>query len=116
VSVANCANAAVQPGQGVWVHGYLAVPSGSYRTNAAFYRIWLEESQLSDVRMDVRINGGRGSNSMYFPYGKPSIKDNQGQVIPWLTSGSQEIYVTNRRVTIRGTWLEACYVKIDAIE
>jgi len=116
VSVANCAGAAVQPGQGVWIKGYLAVPSGSYRPNASFYRIWLEAGQLSDVRMDVRINGGRGKNSMYFSYGKPNIKDNQRQIIPWLTRGSQEIYVTNRLVTIRGTWLEKCYVKIEVIE
>jgi len=116
VSVANCASAAVQPGQGVWVNGYLTVPSGSYRLNASFYRIWLEASQLSDVRMDVRINGGRGSSSMYFSYGKPNITDNQGQVIPWLTRGTQEIYVTSRLVTIRGTWLEDCYVKIEVVE
>ena len=116
ISVANCSSANVQPGQGIWVSGYLAVPSGSYRLNASSYSIWLEASQLSDIRMTVRIPGGRTSNSMYFAYGKPNIKDNQGQIIPWIKRGTREIYVTDRLVTVRGTWLGECSLEIEIIE
>jgi len=66
--------------------------------------------------MDVRIRGRRTSNGMYFAYGKPNIKDNQGQIIPWMKRGTQEIYVTDRLVTVRGTWLEACSLEIEIIE
>jgi hypothetical protein len=66
--------------------------------------------------MTVKIPGGRTSNSMHFAYGKPNIKDNQGQIIPWMKRGTQEIYVTDRLVTVRGTWLGECALEIEIIE
>jgi hypothetical protein len=66
--------------------------------------------------MTVKIPGGNKNNSMYFVDAKPQIKDNRGQILPWITRGEQVIYVTNSSVTIRGTWLGECSVKLEKIE
>ena len=116
VSVSNCDNSAIQPGQLVWSRGYLAVPAGSYSSSASFYKIWLEASQMSETRMNVRIKVGRGDSSMYFDGRTPRITDHHGQVIPWITRNGYDVYVTNRLVTVRGTWLESCYLEIETIE
>jgi hypothetical protein len=116
VSVGSCESVAAQEGQLVWARGYLVVPSGSYNLSAPSYRIWLQASQLSDVRMNVRISGGNQKNSMYFAGGKPNIKDNQDQIIPWIKRNGREIYITNRPVTIRGAWLGECTMRIETIE
>jgi hypothetical protein len=116
VSVANCSTANIQQGRGVWSKGYLVVPAGSYNRNASSYSIWLRATQFGDARMTVKVLGGDKSNSMYFASGKPHIKDNRGRIIPWVSQGGREIYITNRSVTVRGTWLGECSVEIKVIE
>ena len=98
------------------MEGYLAVPAGSYSLSSSQHSIWLEAGQLSDVRMTVKIRAGKEPNSMHFAYGAPRIKDNGGNIIPWMTSGGREIYVTNRPVIVRGIWRGECTVNIETIE
>lgn len=105
----------IPPGTVVYATGYLVVPSGSYSSDSATYSIWLQDSQWSKNRLNVDIPGGqKRPNTMYFERG-PRIQDDRGNVLSWIKQGDSEVYITEQRVRIKGTWLKSDRFKIKTI-
>jgi hypothetical protein len=86
--------------------------------NASQYTIWLRESQSGGVRekLKVQIPGGDKPNSMFFDERVPRIRDDGGNIIPWMTRGGYQVYVTQRSVVIEGTWRGECFLEIEVIK
>lgn len=116
IGIVGCENITLEVGRRVRAQGYLSVPSGSYSMSAPYYKIWLEDYQWSKNRLNVKITNKNRANSMYFSYGKPNIKDDQGDVLAWIKQGGSEVYITQKFLTIEGEWEGDCTMRVDLIQ
>jgi len=116
LSIAECGSKNIQPGQRILMEGYLAIGAGRYFLNDSSYPVHLITDPDSWSEEVLWIPAGNKSNSMYFDEGKPIIKDNKGQIIPW--RGNK--YVTRRLITVIGTFQYKydnlnCHINIEKI-
>jgi hypothetical protein len=116
INVVGCENITLEVGRRVRASGYLSVPSGSYSMSAPYYNIWLEDYQWSKNRLNIKIENENRPSSMYFSYGVPKIKDSKGDILVWIKQGGNEVYITQKYVTVEGSWEGDCTVRIDLIK
>jgi hypothetical protein len=116
INIVGCENITLEIGRRVRAYGYLTVPSGSYSMGAPSYTIWLEDYQWSKNRLNIRISNQNSPNSMYFSYAVPKIKDHEGTILTWIKQGKNEVYITQKFVTIEGEWDGDCTVRVDLIK
>ena len=84
--------------------------------SAPFYTIWLEDYQWSKNRLNIRIPNENRPNCMRFRYGVPRIKDHEGTILDWIKQGENEVYITQKLLTIEGEWDGDCTVRVDLIK
>lgn len=116
VSIADCKSAGIQTGQRVSASGYLVIPAGTYNLSASSYSIWLRTGQRSGSKLTVVVHGGKKDNSMYFSGKTPKIINQKGNILSWIKSGTTTIYTTSKKVTVYGTWVSECKIKVDTIQ
>lgn len=116
IPIDKCGTIEVQLAQQIWATGHLVLLEGQYR-HGAYYSIRLRLPDYAPGGVDMRalipgpkttdctryVPGVSGSNCMYFDDGKPIIRDNRGQIVPWAKEGGRVIYRTAKAVTVRGT-------------
>jgi len=119
ITVLGCKDVTVDVGHRVRVRGYFALPEGSYWLGSSYFDIWLENTQWGEDRVHIWIQNADAPNSMYFDHGVPKIKDHAGNILAWLKHGDGVIYITQRYLTVEGTWegiLEGdCHVRVDLV-
>jgi hypothetical protein len=121
LSIDKCETTDIQPGQQVVTKGYLSLRPGSYPLNNPSHGIQLLSEQDSWIGSVVWIPNRNRRNGMYFDDGKPIIKDDQGNIIPWMIKGGREVYTSARPITIIGTFTYKanniyCHINVEIIK
>ena len=119
ITVLGCKDVNLEVGRRVKIRGYLFLLEGSYWLGAAYHDIYLSETQWGEDRVNIWIPNADAPNSMYFENGAPKIKDHAGNVLAWIKQGDGVVYITQRYLTVEGTWEGIregdCHVKVDLV-